>query len=271
MKNLCVYLRYPFPLILLLLCIFCAIPSCNTKKKATSYTIGFSQCTFGDSWRKTMQREIDRELSFHPGIRLIVRDANLSAEKQVEQIKELIDRQVDLLIVSPSEAEPVSPVVKAAYARGIPVILVDRSTLSKNYTAFIGASNYRVGSDAGTYANSLLKGKGNVVEIGGQDVGSSADIGRHQGFTDFIRKHPDMKYISRFSANWDHAPAESEKKLTAWLSSLKGIDLIFAQNDRLALGAANACRKLASRGRLTSSEWMACRVRMAGSIWWKEA
>jgi len=140
-----------------------------------------------------MQKEMERELTFHPEIEFIVKDANLSSQRQIEQIQDLITQKVDLLIASPAEAEPIAPVIDKAYSQGIPVILVDRSTLSKNYTAFIGASNYKIGLDAGAYTNALLKGKGNVLEIAGPDIGSSADIGRHNGFTDFIKKYPGIK------------------------------------------------------------------------------
>ena len=218
--------------------------SCSTRKPEKKYRIGFSQCTFGDNWRLTMQKEMERELSFHPEIDFIVKDANLSSERQVEQIQDLIDEKVDLLIASPAEAEPIAPIIDKAYSQGIPVILVDRSTLSKNYTAFIGASNYKIGLDAGAYTNALLKGKGNVLEIAGPDVGSSADIGRHKGFIDFIKRYPGIKYVSRFNGDWDKFPREWDKQFTDKLKSLNDIDLIFAQNDRLALAAYNVCKKL---------------------------
>ncbi len=218
--------------------------SCSSSTKEKKYIVGFSQCTLGDIWRITMLKEMERELSFHPEIDFVVKDANLSSEKQVEQIQELIDEGVDLLIVSPAEANPIAPIVDKAFSSKIPVILVDRSTLSKNYTAFIGADNYEVGIDAGNYATALLKGKGNVLEIAGPDIGSSADIGRHNGFTDFIKKHPGIKYVSRFNRDWDKFPKEWEKEFTNLLMSLNDIQLIFAQNDRLALAAFNVCRKL---------------------------
>ncbi len=191
-----------------------------------------------------MQKEMERELSFHPEIELVVKDANLSSEKQKQQIQELIKDKIDLLIASPAEAEPIAPVIDKAYAAGIPVILVDRNTLSKNYTAFIGASNYKIGLDAGAYANALLKGKGNVMEIAGKDVGSSADIGRHKGFTDFIKNYPDINYVLRFNGDWDKFPAEWEKQFTNVLQSHSDIQLIFGQNDRLAFAAYNVCKKL---------------------------
>lgn len=246
MKRLLASTRFYAVLnVLPVLCLILLVVSCNTDKKDKKYTVGFSQCTFGDVWRQTMQKEVERELSFHPEIRLIVKDANLSAQKQIEQIRELISQKVDLLIVVPSEAEPVTHVVDSAYAAGIPVILVDRNTVSKNYTAFIGASNYKVGLDAGAYTNALLKSKGNVMELGGPDTGSSADIGRHTGFLDAIKKYPGIKYVSRLSVDWDKHPDEAAKKFTDLLASLSGIQLIFAQNDRLAFGASKVCNKLA--------------------------
>jgi ABC-type sugar transport system substrate-binding protein len=63
-----------------------------------------------------------------------------------------------LLIVSPNVAAPITPVVERAYQKGIKVIIVDRRTLSENYTAYVGASNYEVGESAAVYANSILKG-----------------------------------------------------------------------------------------------------------------
>lgn len=229
---------------LFIVCLLSLLSACSGHKQEKKYRIGFSQCTFGDSWRQTMQKEVYRELSFHPEVELIVKDANLSAAKQVAQIRELIAEKVDLLIAIPAEAEPIAPIIGEAYSKGIPVILVDRSTLAKNYTAFIGASNYKIGLDAGAYAMALLKGKGNVLEIAGPDIGSSADIGRHTGFTDFIKKYPAINYAPRFSGDWDKFPDQWNKQFTEHLSSLKDIDLIFAQNDRLALAAYKVCKKL---------------------------
>lgn len=191
-----------------------------------------------------MQKEMERELSFHPEIELIVKNANLNPDKQIEQIQNLIDEKIDLLIASPDEAKPITPIIDKAYSNGTPVILVDRNILSNNYTTFIGASNYKVGLDAGEYANALLKGIGNVIEIGGVDTGSSADIGRHSGFLDFLKSHPGIHYTARISQDWDNYPAEAEKQLTAELTKNSNIQLIFTQNDRIGWGVFKVCRKL---------------------------
>ncbi len=223
--------------------------SCSGNKREIKYRIGFAQCA-NDVWRQNMQKEMERELLFHPEIELIAKQAYLSPEQQIKQIKELEDEKVDLIIASPTEAKPITPIIDQVYSKGIPVILVDRNILSKNYSAFIGASNYQVGLDAATYANNILKGRGNVLEIGGPDVGSSADIGRHTGFRDFLKKYPGINFVERLSQNWDSKPLEAERELSDELVKQQDINLIFCQNDRIALGAYRVCRKLGMNDRI---------------------
>lgn len=188
-----------------------------------------------------MVEAMQRELSFHPEINFVFKDANGNTQQQIEQIEELINQNIDLLIVSPIVADPITPVVEKAFQKGIKVIIVDRRTSSENYTAYVGASNYEVGESAAIYANSLLNGKGNALEI--SDIpGSSADIDRHNGFTGTLKKYKDINYVGRIYEAGDEQP--SQKNTTQFLLSNPNIQLIFAQNDRLALSAYNACKKL---------------------------
>ena len=217
------------------------IISCTSEKKEKKFSIGFSQCTMVNKWRQSMLEEMRRELSFHPGIDFTFKDANGSTTRQIEQIQELIDMDIDLLIVSPNEAAPITGIVERAYKKGIRVIIVDRRTSSQNYTSYVGANNYEVGENAGTFANSILKGKGNVIEV--SDLpGSSADIDRAKGFKDFIKKFPGIKYITKVYEAGDEHP--SGENLTRVLSQNPDIQLIFAQNDRLAFSAYKVCREL---------------------------
>ena len=234
-----------FFLFILLITVF--TQSCSNNSSAKKYTIGFSQCTMVNKFRQTMLKEMERELSFHPEINFIFKDANGFTEKQVEQVQELIDQKVNLLIVSPNEAAPITPIVEKAFASGIKVIIVDRKTISQNYTAFVGASNYEVGINAATFTNAILKGVGNVLEV--SDIpGSSADIDRHRGFTDFLKEHTAIKYIAKVYEEGDENP--SEEKLTVFLKSDSNIQLIFAQNDRLAFSASKVCKKMGLEKRI---------------------
>ncbi|MBN9383272.1 MAG: substrate-binding domain-containing protein [Chitinophagaceae bacterium] len=210
------------------------LSACSNKPAARKFTIGFSQCLGSDDWRKTMLTEMNRELSFHNNIVLLYRDAEASSQRQVGQIEDLIRQHIDLLIVTPNEAKPLTPIIEKVYDAGIPVVVVDRKIDSKKYTAFIGASNYEVGQDAGIYAASLLKGKGNILEMAGLPSGASPAIDRHKGFIDVISRYPGLKYIKKV----DNARSEEETLKT------ENIDLLYAQNDPMALEAYNICKKL---------------------------
>ncbi|MBE9463865.1 substrate-binding domain-containing protein [Dyadobacter sp. UP-52] len=212
-----------------------------SQKQPKQFTIGFSQCTGSDNWRRTMHENMQRELSFHPEINFVMKDAAGQSAKQIEQIQQLIDQQVDLLIVSPNEAKKITPIVEKAYQKGIPVIILDRRTMSDQYTAYVGAENIEVGRTAGIYANNVLKGKGNVVEIS-ELPGSSADIDRHKGFIETIKRFPKIHLVAKLDGNWDKYSFEN--KLTALLKSDRRMDFIYCQNDRRAITAFEICKKL---------------------------
>lgn len=216
------------------------ITACS-QQQPKQFTIGFSQCTGADNWRKTMQENMHRELSFHPEINFVMKDAGGQSSTQITQIQELIDQQVDLLIVSPNEAKRITPVVEKAYQKGIPVVIVDRRTMSDQYTAYVGAENIEVGHTAGIYANNVLKGKGNIIEIS-ELPGSSADIDRHKGFIEAIDKFPGIKLIAKLDGDWDKY--SFEKELTALLTKGKPVAFIYCQNDRRAISAFTICKKL---------------------------
>jgi len=228
-------------LLLYIIIFLFSLSSCDRDKNEKKFRVGFSQCA-SDVWRKTMLDEMRRELSFHPEVDFILKEANSNSDLQVKQIQELIDEKIDLLIVSPNEAEPLTPIIDKVYKEGVPVIVVDRSTLSKNYTAFIGASNYKVGTNAGTYTNAILKGKGNVLEMNGTPAGSSADIGRHDGFMDFLKQYPGIVCKPRYIANT--RASDWEKLTEEFLIRNPDIDLIYCHDDRLAFSVANILKRI---------------------------
>jgi len=212
--------------------------SCSNQPATKKFTIGFSQCLGSDDWRKTMLAEMNRELSFHNNYVLLYRDAEANSEKQIRQIEDLSRQHIDLLIVTPNEAKPLTPIIEKVHDAGIPVVVVDRKIDSKKYTAFIGASNFEVGQDAGMYAASLLKGKGNILEMAGLPAGASPAIDRHNGFMDAITHYPGLK-----NTKVDNTRDE-EKALKAG-----NIDLIYAQNDPMALDAYKICKKMGLENR----------------------
>lgn len=198
------------------------------------YKIGFSQCTSADMWRATMHREMTIELAFYPELELIIKDAGDNNEQQIKDIKQFMVEGIDLLIVSPNESDPVTPIVEQVYNLGIPVIVIDRKISSEAYTAYIGADNYLIGEEAGKYAVKLLNGKGEIFEIGGLP-GSSPAINRHKGFMESISNYPEIKIIASESGKWNYS--HSKVKMQEFLERATSFDLVFAHNDVMAKAA----------------------------------
>lgn len=226
--------------ILLLLSLCCFLFSCTTKEEK-KYVIGFSQCLDNDEWRRTMVLEMERELAFHPNVRMIMKSAGGNSATQAAQIQELIGEKVDLLIVSPLEVKPLTPTIEKVYDLGVPVVLVDRRTTSQKYTAFVGADNTLVGQNAGDYANVLLNGRGRVL-IFGEGASASPTIDRHRGFVEAIKKYPGLSVEAALIEDW--TPAEYAAGLRKYLTEHRDIDLIFGENDRLAKTAYEVCKEL---------------------------
>ena len=206
----------------------------KSPKENIEYTIGFSQCTAHDAWRKAMLKEVENSLLLQKNVKLIVRDANGNSDAQVEQIKELMELGIDLLVVSPNESKPLTPIISEIYENGLPVIVVDRNITTQSYTQYIGADNYQIGFEAGQYAALLLDGSGSVMEIWGLP-GSSPAMQRHNGFVAAIKKHPSIKIIASTTGEWEYSNAKAAVKL--FIDSQAEVDLVFAQNDFMALGA----------------------------------
>ncbi|GFZ39998.1 hybrid sensor histidine kinase/response regulator transcription factor [Bacteroides nordii] len=227
-------MRYIVSVVLFIL----ALTSC--KRYTPRYVIGMSQCS-DDSWRHKMNDEILREAMFYEGVSVEIRSAHDDNRRQQEDIQYFIDKKVDLLIVTPNEAAPITPIVEEAFDKGIPVIVVDRKILSDKYTAFMGADNYEIGREVGKYLAAKLGGKGNVVELTGLS-GSTPAMERHQGFMSAISRYPDIHLLARADAAWEREPGRII--MDSLLRIYPKIDAVYSHNDRIAPGAFEAAEKL---------------------------
>jgi signal transduction histidine kinase/DNA-binding response OmpR family regulator len=221
--------RLPYLILIgcLLLMTLSACTRTETKKK---YVIGFSQC-IGGTWRDVMLEEIERELSFHENISLVYKQADANTQQQVRQVNELLNQKIDLLIISPNEAGPLTPIVEKAFKNGTPVIVIDRKTTTPSYTAYVGGNNYEVGRMAGEYAVNLLKGRGNIIEFTVLP-GSSPAQERHQGFVDAISKNSSIRLLQEVNGEW--LKGNRDKRVDSMIKKYPAVDLVFAQNDFLA-------------------------------------
>lgn len=221
--------------------VFSACSDNNVKK----YVIGVSQCS-EDIWRDKLNNELVMSTYQHDNVTLKFASANDNDRLQKQQIEQFIKEGVNLLIVSPNQIHTISSVIDKAYDAGIPVILFDRKTDSKKYTAFIGADNYEAGHEIGYFIGQQLEGKGNIAEICGLQASSPA-IERNRGFMDALKNYPDIKVVARGYGDWI-----KESGVTAMdsilVQSKESFQYVFAQNDRMALGALQSIKKHKVKG-----------------------
>lgn len=242
MKRNCVQI---FTLLVLSVFIVACDQTCSIQKK---YRIGVSQCS-NDAWRTKMNEEMQRELIFHPEITLEIRHASDNSQLQCLQIDSFIAEEVDLLIVCPNEAEEVKSAVSRAYDAGLPVIVADRQVTGEKYTAFIGGDNYAVGRYMANWLQDCAKKLAatpqkplQVIEIMGL-AGSTPCVWRHAGLVDGLEGIANIQLMGSGNANWFAAPARVVAD--SLLRCYPETDVIVAQNDIMAIAAAEVAEKLA--------------------------
>jgi ribose transport system substrate-binding protein len=227
---------------MLVLGAFLVFTGCNKSSEATApntpaaqkqFTIGMSQCNLGEPWRVQMNADIAAAAAKHPELKVVFKDAQNDTLKQRSQVEEFVNSKVDLLIVSPKEAQPLTEPVAAAVDAGIPVIVLDRRLLGDKYTCFIGADNKKIGQAAGAWIVKTLGGKGNVVELMGLQT-STPGQDRHSGFLEGIAGS-DIKVI--FSADMKWLEPNARDEMESALARFDKIDLVYGHNDPGAHGA----------------------------------
>lgn len=229
--------------VLLTLCLSVILFACNSNVEIApkKYKIGFSQCTGDLKWRQATLDGVNRELNFHSGSELIYKNAEDNSALQIQQIRELIKENIDILLVSPNEAEPLTAIVEEVYNKGIPVVVIDRRILSDQYTAFVGANNFEIGNMAANYLTNTYAIGANVIELIGLK-GSTSSVERKNGFEEGIRNNKEIIISKSIYGNWLRETAYQE--LWDIRHELKPNDIIFAQNDPMALGAYEVYKKL---------------------------
>lgn len=225
------------------------LTGCSTRQP--QYRIGVSQC-LDDAWRQKMNYEMERELLLHPDMSLSRRIAYGSNELQCAQIDSFIRERVDLLIVSPNEAEQVQPAVTRAYRAGIPVIVADRRVPGDEWTAFIGGDNYKVGRLMAQWVIGKASDKGSkakrkpfvVLEVAGLPGSTPATL-RHKGMMEGIEEAKgeglEAKVeVQSVMGRWYQENAY--EVVSAYLENHPLPDVIVAHNDLMAIGAAEAAK-----------------------------
>jgi len=210
--------------------------SASAAEKGTAenpWVIGMSQCNLGEPWRVQMNADIEAASKAHANVRMVFRDAQNDTLKQRAHIEEFAAQGVDLLLVSPKEAAPLTPPVTKVFKQGIPVIVLDRAVMGEDFSMFIGADNALIGEAAGAWLAERLGGKGAVVELKGL-MTSTPGQDRHAGFRKGIAGSA-MEVVFEADMKWLEPDARQE--MESALARFPKIDAVYAHNDPGAHGA----------------------------------
>ncbi len=202
------------------------------------WIIGMSQCNLGEPWRVQMNADIKRAASAHDTIQVEFKDAQNDSLRQRTHVEEFTAQKVDVLLVSPLEAAPLTPPIRAAHQAGIPVIVLDRKVIGEDFTCFIGADNKVIGEMAGKWIAERLKGAGLVVELKGL-MTSTPGQDRHSGFLKGIQG---TQILIPFEADAKWLEPNGRKEMESALARLPKVDVVYAHNDPMAHGAYLAAK-----------------------------
>jgi ribose transport system substrate-binding protein len=205
------------------------------------WVIGMSQCNLGEPWRVQMDADVRAAAADYDNLRVIFKDAQNSSLVQRAQVEEFVQQGVDLIIISPKEAAPLTRPVAEAYQGGIPVIVLDREVQGDQYTSFIGADNVRIGREAGRWIRETLGGRGRIVELKGL-MTSTPGQDRNQGFLEGLEldRYPGLQVVFAGEMQWLEPNARRE--MESALATNSESDVVYAHNDPGAHGAWLAAR-----------------------------
>jgi ribose transport system substrate-binding protein len=232
-------------LILILLATFTL--SCNhTSPSKKQFFVAFSQANNAEPYRAA-QNELMTNLFAQAGdVKLVIADAQQDNSQQVAQVETFIRQRPDLLIVAPNERAALTAVMGEAMEHKIPVICLERDILQPNYSTLVHSDNTVIGHMAGEFVRDYLTNKykqpkGTVVEIQGL-LGVEAAINRHKGAAEALASYPNIKIVADPVADWVQARAKD--RMTEVLRGNPSIDVVYAHNDPMAVGAYLAAKEL---------------------------
>jgi ribose transport system substrate-binding protein len=195
--------------------------------------IGFSQTGFNHPWRISMLQALQAEACRHPNIKLIVLDGNVDIAKQNNDVRDLLARGVDGVIMSPVESAGLVPAAREVMRQGLPLVVLDRD-VPTDKTLFIGQSNVTMAEKVAQRMVEDLDGEGKIVVITGL-LGSSPAVDRNQGMLNMIENHPGIEVLVTGDGEWIREPAV--RLMEDWLTAYTDIDAVFSHAEESSWGA----------------------------------
>ncbi len=207
-----------------------------TDGKKENITVGLAVSTQSNPFFVTLKEGAEKAAKEN-NMKLVTVDAQDDPAKQISGIEDLIQQQVDVLLVNPTDSAAIASAIKSANRANIPVITVDRSAEGGEVVSHVASDNVAGGKMAAEYLLEKIGKQGNVVELEGIP-GASAARERGKGFHEIMDKESGVKVVAKQPADFDRAKGMSVMENI--LQGNKDIKGVFAHNDEMALGALKA-------------------------------
>ncbi len=211
--------------------------------------VGFVQVGAESDWRMANTKSMQETFTEANGYKFEMVDAQQKTDKQITAIRDFIQKDVDYIVLAPNTEAGWDTVLGEAKDAGIPVVIVDRMIETNDdslFTAWVGSNFKQEGYDAVTALESALKAKGvddtkdlNIVTLQGT-MGSSAQIGRTDGFAEKMTAHSNWKMLDKQSG--DFTQEKGQEVMESFLKSYPDIDVVIVENDNMAFGAIKAIK-----------------------------
>ncbi|QEY25892.1 ribose ABC transporter substrate-binding protein RbsB [Neisseria zalophi] len=208
----------------------------QTPAAANGDTVGLAISTQNNPFFVTLKDGAQAEAD-KLGLKLVVVDANDDSGKQAAGVDDLLQQNIKVLLINPTDSEAVAASVKRANEAGVPVISIDRSVQGAEVVSHVASDNVAGGKMAAEFIVSKLPSGGEMVELEGIP-GSSAARERGEGFHQVMDAQQNIKIVAKQPADFDRT-----KGLTVMeniLQSHPNVKAVFAHNDEMALGAVKA-------------------------------
>lgn len=215
----------------------------GTKSSDAKYRIGFANASVSNSWR-VMMRDMLMDEAKKMDVEIVETDAHDDANTQNSNIEAMLQKDLDAILITPCVEDAVNPGIEAAYAKGIPVILFDRTATTEDYTHFVGWTDENNGEacaqmvvDALTKKNGSPKGK--VIALD-SIAGSGTDNGQKAGQEKVFSKYPDIEIVGRQYTDFEASKGKSVMEDFLNKYGKGQIDAVISQDGGVTLAAWDA-------------------------------
>ena len=210
----------------------------------STYRIGITQNNVGvDSYQTTYESAFEQAADEMDNVDVVVLDAGGDVARQIGQVRNLIQQQVDAIIIWPTNGQAVIPAIRQAHSAGIPVVVTNSKIAEAGLefiSAFSGPDNVQQGISSAEMMCDALEGEGQIVQISGQP-GYTTAMERAGGFEERLAEVcPDVELMETQPGNWNRERAQ--RVMEDFLTKYDRIDGVYAGDDNMGVGALNAAK-----------------------------